>query len=83
MSDSSSNFDESDFITTKEVMLDTEENNKVFKGDDAVIHKILAAFETNFDNFETDLKNDDSCDDSCDDLLGSLDDLNKQIDGLI
>ena len=50
---------------------------------DEIIPKILAVFQTSFDFFETDVKNDENKDDSSDDLLGSLDDLNKQIDALM
>ena len=72
MSDSGSNFDESNLLANKEASLDIERP-----------HKILAAFQTSFEGFETGYKNAEKKYDSFDELLGSLDDLNKQIDGLM
>ena len=125
MSDSGGDFDESDLLANKETPLDLEKLNKMFKSNEVIIHKILAAFQTSFDDFETEFRNaektgdtevmsrlahslkgsagniraealadqaanlqgkiDDGevLGDSFDDLLGSLDDLNKQIDSLM
>jgi len=83
MSDSGSNFDESDLLANKQALLNIENTHEMFINNDAIIPKILAVFQTSFDFFETDLNNDENKDDSFDDLLGSLDDLNKQIDALM
>jgi len=125
MSDSDGDFDESNLLADKETPLDLEKLNKMFKCNEVIIHKILAAFQTSFDDFEAEFRNaektgdtevmsrlvhslkgsagniraealadqaanlQDKIDDgevlgdSFDDLLGSLDDLNKQIDSLM
>jgi len=83
MSDSGSNFDESDILTNKDGLLGIEKNNKSFMNKDAIIPEILAVFQSNVDDFGTELRNGETKGAAFDDLLGSLDDLNKQIDGLM